>query len=133
LNFTRLAEAEASTQRCDCGASAERQLPKQFSIAWKSSSSRDLQPTTTGFESLDESFDRVVGEDARLKWKAIAHRQREKQRVLQRTGATGWDLSRQGDGTYRVMTPEERAASERSRAHHWRVMEHGRKKKLLGG
>jgi hypothetical protein len=46
-------------------------------------------------------------------------------------GATGWDLSRNPDGTYRVMSAEERAASERSREFHFKVMKYGKDKGLL--
>jgi hypothetical protein len=85
----------------------------------------------TGLSGVDYNFDRAVGESSKKNWQGIAQRQRDKIDVVQSNGVTGWDLSRNPDGTYRVMTPEERAASERSREFHFKVVKHGKDKGLL--
>jgi hypothetical protein len=76
---------------------------------------------------VDYNFDRAVGESSKKNWQGIAARQKDKLDVVQAHGVTGWDLSRNPDGSYRVMTPEERAASERSREFHFKMTAHARK------
>jgi hypothetical protein len=66
-------------------------------------------------------FDKVVGEDAKGKWDKIAARHKDKVRLLEQTGATGFDLTKQHDGSYAIMTPQQRAASERTRAFHFKM------------
>lgn len=79
-------------------------------------------PTTTGFSGMDYNADRAIGEYSTRKWGEIRERQKLKEDIIQATGATGFDLSKTPDGNYRVMTPEERSASERSRQFHFNVL-----------
>ena len=85
-----------------------------------------LSAPDTGLSSHDYVYDRVVGEDSRTKWSQIAARQKDKVQVIEEKGVTGFDLTRKPDGTYGVMTPKQRAASERSRKFHFKMDAHGR-------
>lgn len=85
-----------------------------------------LAAPDTGLSSHDYEFDRVVGEDAKTKWNQISARQKDKIRVIEGEGVSGFDLTRKPDGTYGVMTPEQRAASERSRSFHFKMDAHRR-------
>jgi len=76
---------------------------------------------------VDYNFDRAVGESSKKNWQGIAARQKDKLDVVRVNGVTGWDLSRNPDGSYRAMTPEERSASERSRGFHFKMVEHAKK------
>lgn len=130
LSFTARGAADMTSAPCsECGTLVQRALPKTLYAA-TSGGGTDLTKDT-GLSGVDYNFDRAVGESSKKNWQGIAQRQRDKIDVVQSNGVTGWDLSRNPDGTYRVMTPEERAASERSREFHFKVVKHGKDKGLL--
>lgn len=81
------------------------------------------RPQNTGVHAIDYGMDRVIGRDSEQRWKTISERQTHKQNVLRSSpGATGFDLSRTHEGTYRVMRPEERKAAEAARRVHHTAM-----------
>lgn len=130
LSFTARGPADmASTPCTECGKTVARALPKTVNAA-VSGGGTDLR-RDTGLSGVDYNFDRAVGESSQKNWKGIAQRQRDKIDLVRSQGVTGWDLSRNPDGTYRVMKPEERAASERTREFHFKVVKHGKDKGLL--
>lgn len=92
-------------------------------------STQGLDAPDTGISAHDYEVDRIVGADAKAKWERIAQRQRDKIRVMEENHVTGFDLSKTHDGGYKVMTPEQRAASERSRSFHFKMDAH--RKKLM--
>jgi putative FmdB family regulatory protein len=126
LSFTAHGKRDMSETKCECGAVAKRTLPQGVNVA-VSGGNVDLSKDSTGLSGVDYNFDRAVGESSRKNWRGIAQRQRDKIEVVQANRATGFDLSRNPDGTYRVMTPEERAVSERSREFHFKMVNHARK------
>ena len=74
-------------------------------------------PQNTGLASLDANIDRVIGQSAQKGWAVADKRVKDKRRVLAETpGATGADLSRNPDGTYRVLAPEEKGVHDRANA-----------------
>ena len=76
-------------------------------------------PQNTGIAGLDAHIDRVIGQSAAQGREVLHERHRDKQQVLDdNPGASGHDLSRNPDGSYRVMTIAERAAHARSQAIH---------------
>lgn len=82
------------------------------------------RPQNTGVYSIDYNADRVIGRDAAQRWEAISQRQADKRRLLaDNPGKTGHDLSRNEDGSYRVMKPEERRAVETARTIHKQAQE----------
>lgn len=82
------------------------------------------RPQNTGVYSIDYNADRVIGRDSEQRWRAIAQRQADKRKLLaDNPGATGHDLSRNHDGSYRVMKPEERKAVETARGIHKQAQE----------
>lgn len=127
LNFSKRTAVGVGDVVCVCGEKAERDVPRQFEVGTSVSGANGLEAPVTGISAHDYDVDRVVGEDARAKWAHIAARQKDKIQVMRATGASGFDLSRQHDGTYHVMTPSEREASERSRGFHFKVMDHIKK------
>jgi hypothetical protein len=80
----------------------------------------------TGISSHDYEIDRIVGEDSRTKWGNISARQKDKLDVMEANDASGYDLTRKHDGSYGVMTPAQRAASERTREFHFKMDAHGK-------
>lgn len=76
----------------------------------------------TGFSGADHNADRAIGAYSESKWGEIKRRHKDKVDIIRQTNAEGKDLSRTHDGTYRVMTPDERAKSERSREFHFNVL-----------
>jgi hypothetical protein len=73
-----------------------------------------IGPQNTGVASLDTSIDRVIGTSAKQGWDQAELRRREKLKVLAETGAPPDALSRNPDGSYRVMSPEERGVLDRA-------------------
>ncbi len=72
-------------------------------------------PQNTGVTELDANLDRVVGQDAKMGWAAIEGRDKVKNETLRANpGATSLDLSKNPDGSYRVMTPAEKRAHARA-------------------
>jgi len=58
---------------------------------------------TTGVDSFDLDFDRVIGEDARQKWEQIYQRRRDKWDLIEKHKVSGQDLIRMEDQTYEVL------------------------------
>jgi putative FmdB family regulatory protein len=75
-------------------------------------------PQNTGIHDLDTKIDRVIGQSSHQGWEVAEGRKRMKQEVMHREGVTGHDLSKNLDGSYRVLKPEERGLHERSQAIH---------------
>lgn len=118
LNFSaRVAGATNSTKCESCGAPAEKTMPRGFSVT-SSVATEGLSAPMSGISSHDYQIDRIVGEDSKTKWKTIASRQKAKRDVIEASGKTGYDLAKKIDGSYGVMTPKQRAASERTRSFH---------------
>ena len=81
-------------------------------------------PQNTGIQGLDAHIDRVIGQSAKQGREVIDQRVREKKEMLANNpGITGHDLSRNPDGSYRVMTPEERGVHDRSLKIHGTAMD----------
>ena len=128
LNFLARAPIGVREHKCvGCGSMVEVGLPRSVNVSVEGDGA-STGPSTTGMTGVDYNADRAIGSYSRLKWREIAARQRDKIGVIQATGASGFDLSRNPDGSYRVMTPEERSASERSRKFHFNVMKYAPKK-----
>src|SRR3989344_4528759 len=111
-------------QTCpSCGKEAPPVVPSQVQGHF----SKDVTgpvPQNTGIQGLDAHIDRVIGQSAKQGWDVAEARVKDKQQVLvSNPGVTGHDLSKQPDGSYRVLTPEERAIHERSQAIHGRSEE----------
>lgn len=125
LNFTAQRAVDTVSTKCDCGEVAPRVLPHGVNVT-VSGGNVDTRTESVGLSAIDYGFDRAVGESAKKNWNGIRGRQRDKLDIVRANNVTGWDLSRNPDGTYRVMNAEERAASERSRSFHFKMVEHGR-------
>jgi putative FmdB family regulatory protein len=98
----------------DCTKLAPRHLPEGINGVFNLTTS-GVGPQNTGVTELDANLDRVVGEDAKKGWKAIEERDKVKRATLHSNpGATNYDLSKNPDGSYRVMKPTEKAAHARA-------------------
>jgi putative FmdB family regulatory protein len=75
-------------------------------------------PQNTGIHDLDTHIDRVIGQSAHQGWEVQHDRLQQKQDVMRRHGVDGDDLSKNPDGSYRVLKPEEKAAHNRSQKIH---------------
>ena len=90
----------AKTDHCKCDCGAQVHSAKRLSVGFGSDVS-GVQAQNTGMESLDLSYDRVVGEDARLKWETIYNRRKDKWDMVNDVkDSTGYDILREDDGTY---------------------------------
>lgn len=105
-----------------CGEQAAPLVPSQVQGHFNKTVSGPV-PQNTGIHDLDTHIDRVIGQSAKQGWDVAEARVRDKHGVLaDNPGATGHDLSRNPDGTYRVLSAEERAAHERSQKIHGTAM-----------
>jgi len=120
LKFDRLRKMSESDdpQSClECG-SVTRKLVSTVNHAFvhPASQTRGTAPPNTG-TSDDWNYDKAIGRDAARRWEHIGQRiERKKQVIRDNPGSTGYDLSRNHDGSYRVMSQQERSASEAGRA-----------------
>jgi len=123
LNFTtRVASAATLESKCSCGALAQKDLPRGVSVTTSvAAHGNGMAAPDSGLSAHDYEVDRVVGAYSKQAWVGISARQKDKSRLIEETGASGFDLSRQADGSYKIMTPEQRAASERSRSFHFKM------------
>jgi len=105
-------------RKCECGVVAERLPPTTVSGHFKKDVTGPV-PQNTGIAGLDSHIDRVIGQSAAQGREVIHERVQDKQQVLDdNPGSTGHDLSKNADGSYRVLGSDERAAHERSQAIH---------------
>lgn len=84
-------------------------------------------PQNTGIHDLDTHIDRVIGQSSAQGWDVAEARKRQKEEVMASAGVDGHQLSRQPDGSYGVLRPEERAVHERAQKIHQKAGEWKRK------
>lgn len=113
----KMSESDAPQPCLECGVNARKLVSVvNHAFVHPASQTRGMAPPNTG-TSDDWNYDKAIGRDAAQKWELIRQRVDHKRKVISdNPGTTGYDLSRKHDGTYRVMRPEERAASEAGRA-----------------
>lgn len=73
-------------------------------------------PQNTGATSVDTDYDRAIGTSAKQGWKVQERRHQEKVEIIQANGVEGSDLSRNPDGSYRILDPLEKGFFERGNA-----------------
>lgn len=126
FRFTKRRTARKSKDplRCDlCNANVYLAVPETMNSQMKVSGDGSINPQNTGVSSYDANVDRVIGDHAETSWKSIDNRLSHKRKILNNhQGITGFDLSRQKDGDYRIMSAQERKASETARNLHNRAM-----------
>lgn len=111
----RVGMSERANTTCECGQTAQQAVPDDVSFGFNQPTS-GIAPQNTGIASLDTSYDRVIAQDAALRWEAQTKRDAVKRDVLrQNPEATKQDLAQTPDGGYRVLKPEERQISEKAR------------------
>lgn len=114
----------------ECGEMAPRVIPEDINGSFKQNISGPV-PQNTGVSELDTHIDQVIGESARKGWEVADKRVAEKRAVLERhPDAGGRDLSRNPDGTYRVLGKEERGVHDRALGIHEKAMTTLQKEKI---
>lgn len=74
-----------------------------------------IAPQNTGIHDLDTKHDKVIGQSAKQGWDVHKQRVHDKLEVMRKAGVTDpRRLSKQIDGSYEVLTPEEAGVSVRS-------------------
>ena len=73
------------------------------SVGFTSKVDQTMKVQSSGVDSFDLDFDRVIGEDAQQKWEQIYRRRRDKWDLIESHNATGKDLIRMDDQTYQVL------------------------------
>ena len=97
----------------DCGKEAPRALPKDVQGVFNQPVTGPV-PQNTGVSQVDANIDRAIGRSAREGWQVQEQRTAEKRVIAEESGARGPDLSRNPDGSYRVLPKEERAIHARA-------------------
>lgn len=110
-----------------CGALAPRMMPTDISGTYNQDVSSPV-PQNTGLSQLDAHIDRVIGQSAQKGWEVADLRAQEKREILAKEPEiTGRDLSRNPDGSYRVMAPSEKEVHDRALAIHTLAIESRKK------
>jgi hypothetical protein len=89
--------------KCDCGMQAQVVLSASASVGFTSKVDQTMKVQSSGVDSFDLDFDRVIGEDAQQKWEQIYRRRRDKWDLIESHNVTGKDLIRMDDQTYQVL------------------------------
>lgn len=97
-----------------CGQLAQRHTPGSIQGGFNLHAT-SINPQNTGVHDFDTNHDRVIGSSAEQGWAVCDERARDKARYVADNQVTGYDLARIPDGTYRIMSAEERAFKERER------------------
>ena len=126
LRFTKrrkAVHAQAPLSCSSCGAEVELSVPDTMNSQFSVQGDGGLGPQNTGVSAYDANVDRVIGDHAQTSWKSIDKRLSHKRKILNNNpSVSGFDLSRQKDGDYRVMSSKERKAAETARNLHQRAM-----------
>lgn len=102
-------------QKCDaCGSMVQKDFPTGLSSEFSVSSS-GVGPQNTGVHGFDTNYDRVIGKSAKEGWEKVDRRNEDKRRTLSNNPGKGnFDLSRNPDGSYRVMSKQEKEIHART-------------------
>lgn len=103
LSLRKRVSKDTESTKCECGRQARLAGGASASVGFSSQVDQSMKAQTTGVESFDLDFDRVMGEDARQKWEGIYKRRRDKWDMIESNGVTGNDLIRMEDQTYEVL------------------------------
>ena len=121
-SYASMANSMENQDCPDCGTSAERVVPEKVEGSFVQDVSGPV-PQNTGVSQIDAVADRAIGKAAQQGWEVADRRVQDKRQVLSGTpNATGHDLSRNPDGTYRVMSSEEKGVHARSQKIHGKAM-----------
>ena len=94
---------QKSEIKCDCGMQAQVVQCVSASVGFTSKVDQTMKVQSSGVDSFDLDFDRVIGEDAQQKWEQIYRRRRDKWDLIESHNVTGKDLIRMDDQTYQVL------------------------------
>lgn len=90
-----------------CGQKASRKMPENINGVFLHTVTGP-EPQNTGISDLDAHIDRVIGRSAVQGWAAHTARVDAKRELLAvHPDATGYDISQNPDGTFRVMERDE--------------------------
>lgn len=89
--------------KCDCGMQAQVVQCVSASVGFTSKVDQTMKVQSSGVDSFDLDFDRVIGEDAQQKWEQIYRRRRDKWDLIESHNVSGKDLIRMNDQTYQVL------------------------------
>lgn len=119
LRFTksaRMADYRKPAKCPECGKDAPRHIPDDIDGVFQFESTGPV-PQNTGVQDIDAIADRAIGQSAKQGWDVIKKRVREKRQLLnQNPDVDPRSLSRNPDGSYRVLRPEEREIHDRAMA-----------------
>lgn len=113
LSSSKRASKDTSSVRCDCGSTAYlSDSAGGLSVGFSSKVGESMKAQSTGLESFDLDYDRVIGEDAKEKWETIYQRRRDKWDLIEQHQVQGRDLVRMKDQTYSVQPQMSNALRE---------------------
>lgn len=97
-----------------CGALAPQCLPTSISGVFKATA-QGVGPQNTGVHSFDTNYDRVIGQSAQQGWSVIERRVADKKELLKNNdGSVPEDVSRNLDGSYRLLDSNEKGVHQRA-------------------
>ena len=97
----------------ECKAPSERAMPDKVE-GFFDKKVTGPGPQNTGLSQLDAHIDRTIGAHAKQGWDAQLKRLQDKRKVMAKTGASGEKLSKNLDGSYRVLDENEHGVHDRA-------------------
>lgn len=105
----------------ECKTLSERAVPESVNGFFNKSVTGPV-PQNTGISQLDAHIDRAIGTHARQGWEAHQQREVEKRRTVTESGAEAAHVSKNPDGSYRVMSSNETEVQKRALTIHHMAM-----------
>lgn len=120
--WPRISTAKDSIPCGECGKDMKKLVSlTNHAFRHPESQTRGALPPNTG-TSDDYKFDKAIGRDAEVKWKAVEARDAEKDRTIRAERAEGRGVTRDhlvpkldGSGEYRTITEPERVRANQAR------------------
>lgn len=106
LSFSKRVSIETTTQSCtNCKAICSSATQGGVSIGYNNVQVDSVKPQSTGLESLDTNFERVMAQDSKQKWEHIYNRRKTKWDLINETKGSGYDIVVTDTGDYVMDKP----------------------------
>jgi hypothetical protein len=93
LSFSKRVATDVNSQSCtSCGKEAFSALQGTKSIGYNAIQVEEVKPQSTGVESLDTNFERVLMQDSIRKWEIAKMRYKDKVKLLEETKGNPLDI-----------------------------------------
>ncbi len=103
LSFSKRVASDVSSSPCSsCGKESFSALQGVKSVGYNAIQVEEVKPQSTGVESLDTNFERVMMQDSIRKWEIAKQRHKDKVQLLQESKGSPYDIVIGYDNEYLI-------------------------------